>query len=297
LGGDGEEAGYLIQGFGSEYQSQEDFKLTDLPEEVIKSLYSNRPELFNTRSLKNKLAELGLIEKPEYDYNVTIDIDPGRLSYYIDGDYKVGSYKKKTPAGNDYSVDVFLFDKIMGGDTWEFCGSDSDDWSGALQYYVNSENEKRIEEMVKEMASSNNSDFDEDEFNELSLDEKIEEYDDNHDIRNALNFACDEAYCSEYTEYLYDTLRGAVEDYGKIIRFDDERVIFEVNIESYINELDDEIFDEHLENCNDDLACVFEEMIGQGDVDKPEYSTDDRWSPDIDYGNYNEILSDRLSDI
>jgi hypothetical protein len=61
--------------------------------------------------------------------------------------------------------------------------------------------------------------------------------------------------------------------------------------------LDDEIFDEHLENCNDDLACVFEEMIGQGDVDKPEYSTDDRWSPDIDYGNYNEILSDRLSDI
>jgi hypothetical protein len=96
---------------------------------------------------------------------------------------------------------------------------------------------------------------------------------------------------------LYDTLRGAVKEYGKIIRFDDERVIFEVNIESYINELDDEIFDEHLENCNDDLTCVFEEMVGQGDVDKPEFSVDDRWFPDIDYGNYNDVLSDLLSDI
>ena len=297
LGGDGEQSGYLIQGFGSEYNSREDFKLTDLPEEVIKSLYSNRPELFKSRSLQKKLIELGLIEKPEIDYNITVDIDPGRLSNYIDGDYKVGSYKKKTPAGNDYSVDVYMFDKIMGGDTWEFCGSDSDDWSGALRYYVDSKNEQRIEEMIKEMASSHNPDFDEDEFNELSLDEKIEEFDEDYDIRNALNRAYDDAYCSEYTDYLYDTLRGAVEDYGKIIRFDDERVIFEVNIESYIDELDDDMFDEYLENCDDDLSCVFEEMVGQGDVDKPKCDFDDRWTPDIDYGNYNEVLRDLLSEI
>ena len=36
---DGED--YLIQGFGSEYASEQDFKLTDLPEETIRDLYQN----------------------------------------------------------------------------------------------------------------------------------------------------------------------------------------------------------------------------------------------------------------
>jgi hypothetical protein len=47
LGGGGEEHDYYINGFGSEYASNLDFKLSDLPEESIKVLYRDRPELFS----------------------------------------------------------------------------------------------------------------------------------------------------------------------------------------------------------------------------------------------------------
>ena len=40
------EDGYLIQGFGSEYAAQQDFKITDLPDESIKELFQSRPDLF-----------------------------------------------------------------------------------------------------------------------------------------------------------------------------------------------------------------------------------------------------------
>ena len=49
---------YLIQGFGSEYASDRDFKLTDLPNEVLINLYQNRPDLFKTRRLQKKLIDL-----------------------------------------------------------------------------------------------------------------------------------------------------------------------------------------------------------------------------------------------
>jgi hypothetical protein len=62
-----EDGEYLIQGFGSEYRSDQDFKLSDLPNNVLIDLYKNRPELFGTFSpisLQKKLVELGVIEKP-----------------------------------------------------------------------------------------------------------------------------------------------------------------------------------------------------------------------------------------
>jgi hypothetical protein len=37
-------------------------------------------------------------------------------------------------------------------------------------------------------------------------------------------------------------------------------------------------------------------MIGEV-IDKPEFSIDDRWYPDIDKSSYNEILSDRLGEV
>jgi hypothetical protein len=86
LGGGGEEEDYLIQGFGTEYASERDFKLSDLGNDVITDLYRNRPELFDTRGLQRKLAELGLIEKPVIDYNIKLEISPEDVGDYVDGD-------------------------------------------------------------------------------------------------------------------------------------------------------------------------------------------------------------------
>ena len=58
---DGED-GYLIQKFGSEYGAQQDFKISDLPDETIKQLYQERPDLFESKSMQRVLAKMGLID-------------------------------------------------------------------------------------------------------------------------------------------------------------------------------------------------------------------------------------------
>jgi hypothetical protein len=70
-----------------------------------------------------------------------------------------------------------------------------------------------------------------------------------------------------------------------------------MDLTSYINDTDEEYVDAYFEDCNDDISCVFGEMLHQGDIDKPKFSIDDRWYPDVDKEEYNSLLKDRLSDI
>jgi hypothetical protein len=37
-------------------------------------------------------------------------------------------------------------------------------------------------------------------------------------------------------------------------------------------------------------------MVLQGDIEKPDFGFDDRWSPSIDDSNFNEILRERLGE-
>ena len=63
-----EDGEYLVQDFGSEYASDRDFKLSDLPDDVIRKLYQDRPGLFSGRSMQKKLVNMGIIEAPNIDY-------------------------------------------------------------------------------------------------------------------------------------------------------------------------------------------------------------------------------------
>jgi hypothetical protein len=67
-------------------------------------------------------------------------------------------------------------------------------------------------------------------------------------------------------------------------------------MEDYIDNLDSYWYDEYMDRCDDNLECVFFEMIGN-DIDKPKFDIDDRWYPDIDETYFNEMLSDYLSDV
>ena len=113
LGGEGEEDDYLVKGFGTEYASQQDFKLSDLPDDVIRELYQNRPELFEGRVMMRKLVDMGIIDAPNVNYNITLNISADDVGIYVDGDYVYRRYKKKvtTPAGNEYdkTVEVTMF--------------------------------------------------------------------------------------------------------------------------------------------------------------------------------------------
>jgi hypothetical protein len=292
LGGGGEEEDYLIKGFGSEYASERDFKLTDLPNEVIAKLYQDRPELFKSYSLRKKLRELGLVDVPEIDYVIEYEVGADDVDRLVDGDWTVRQRKRKTPAGSEYTVKIGIFETILSGDMWGLWDNWDADWKGALDYYVNKENEKKIWELVKGMAGE---EFDE----ELDLEDAIEEYDGDHEIQNAISSAVSDAEASDYTDYLWKELKNALEEWGEVIKMDDTGVRVRIDtakyIEDYIDYYGDESFEDAFERCNEDVECVFVEILDS--IDKPKFSIDERWYPSIDRGYFNDTLADRLNEI
>jgi hypothetical protein len=296
-----EDGEYLIQGFGTEYASEQDFKLSDLPETVIRELYQNRPELFKARSIQRKLMDMGLIEKPEENYMVTIKIDPDVLGRYVDGDYVISRRKvtKKTFAGQEYQqmVETWLFESILV-DPWNLAENidTGQDWKSVLDYHVNENNQNRIREILKGIAQKDNPEFNEEEFNESPLEDLIEEYD-TYDISNAILWAERDAASDSYVNTLETTLKDCLEEIGKVKKMDEEGVILEVDVEKYINELDDDVVDEQLEACDGNLRCFLEEIFRQDYVESPKFEINDYWYPDINDRDYNNYLAERLHEI
>jgi hypothetical protein len=295
LGGGGEEDDYLIQGFGTEYAAQQDFKLTDLPDQTIKELYRNRPELFNTRGLQRKLGEMGIIEVQPLQTTFTLEIDPKDVGDYLSGDYVYRTYKSKTPAGNETSRKVYFYEAIMSDDVWDMWDNWDADWKSSLEYYVDSTNEKKIEEMIKLWADKEGVELDED----MGIEDMIEEYDENdfiNEIKSAISSAVNEAERDSYVEYLRDTIKDALNELGNVFEFTYDKIKIQIDLKDF-NFNEDEL-DEYYENCFDnDPACVFRELISEGNIDLPKPSFDDRWYPDVDRNTFNEYLRDRLSEI
>lgn len=279
------EDGYLIKGFGREYQSANDFKISDLSEAEIIKLYQDRPDLFESREYQKMLKQMGLVEIPERDYKFLLQIKPEDVNDYVQGDYTVRRVKN--------GRDIGLFETILAGEMWDLWDNYDADWKAALQYYVNQENERRIRNMLVDMAEKTGVEFD----TELDTEDAIEEYDVDNEIQRALSSAMNDAESGSYQNHLYETLKSELEEYGNVVKFDDEGVEIEMDLMPYIDDANEEYVDAYFEDCNDDINCVFYEMLHQGDIDKPKFSIDDRWYPDVDNDEYNSLLNDRLSDI
>ena len=295
LGGGGEEEDYLIQGFGTEYASERDFKLSDLGNDVITDLYKNRPDLFNTRGLQRKLVELGLIEKPDIDYNIKLEISPEDVGDYVDGDYVISrrKVKKRTPAGSEYetTIETKLFETILSGDSWELLESGDIDWKQIVEYNLNEKNGEKIREIIRE------SEGDEKDLDDRSIEELIEDFDHNWEIRSALTNAYSNMEADSYVNYLNDTLRDCLVEYGSIEKMDDTGVILNIDVKPFIEYIDDDVLDDRLEHCNDDYRCLFIELVGDEYIEKPKFRTNDYWYPDVDYNNFNEVASEYLNDV
>ena len=295
LGGGGEEEDYLIQGFGTEYASERDFKLSDLGNDVITDLYRNRPELFDTRGLQRKLAELGLIEKPVIDYNIKLEISPEDVGDYVDGDYVISrrKVKKRTPGGTEYdaTIETKLFETIIAHDTWELWESGDIDWKQIVEYNLNEENSEKIREIIRQ------SEGDEKDLDDRSIEELIEDFDHNWEIRSALTNAYSNMEADSYVNYLDDTLRNCLVEYGSIEKMDDTGVILNINVKPFIEYVDEDVLDEHLDGCDDDFKCVFKDLIYNDYLEKPKFRINDYWYPDVDYNGFNELASEYLNDV
>jgi hypothetical protein len=301
LGGEGEEDDYLVKGFGTEYASQQDFKLSDLPDDVIRELYRNRPELFEGRAMMRKLVDMGIIEAPNVNYNITLNIDADDVGRYVDGDYVYRRYKKKvtTPAGREYesTVEVTMFELILAGDTYDLYYNDYTDWKDCLTYHVDDTHKQEIREILRKVAERGDDEFIAEDFDQKDLEDIIEEYDDNNSVKNALGSAQSNAESSDYSDYLYRLLTDALKEYGIIEKIDDTGVILHIDTKQYFDDANSDYLDEYFERCDDDIECTFKELVSEGEIEKPKWDPDERWYPSVDDGYYNEMLSDYLSDV
>ena len=289
-----DENDFLIQDFGTEYASDRDFKLQDLPNDTLINLYKNRPELFESRRLQRLLNKLGVIDTPKINFNIKIEIDPSKIDDYVTGGWIV-SRPRKNKEGKTVGRTVDIFETILSGDIWDIYDgyNDNNRWADILEYYIDNNNEKIIWEKVKILSEKNDIEI----TNDMNLEDSIKLVDDNWDIRNALTSSSSDAERDSYYNHLYKTLKDALSEYGKITKMDDTGVDIEVNVEPFLNSIgNNEWEDDVLERCNDDISCVFAELVYDGTIDKPKFDIDDRWTPDIDDNYFNSMVKDRLSE-
>jgi hypothetical protein len=130
------------------------------------------------------------------------------------------------------------------------------------------------------------------------LENLIDEYDDDDDIRSAINGAYSDTASSEYYDYVMRELKSTLEEYGEVLRLNDEGAVIKIDLNTVIDEMgvDETDLDEAFENCGDDPACVFGELMGDY-YETPRFSLNESWYPSIDDDEFNSMLEDRLGDI
>lgn len=290
LGGGGEEDDYYINGFGSEYASDLDFKLSDLPKESIKVLYRDRPELFSGYRMQRLLIKMGIIEN-NISSVFEVTILPDEIEYYVNGNYVISTRKWKDDSGNKRESITYLFESIME-DPWELWNNYDVDWKRSLQYYVDDKNEAKIREIL-----FNKTEYSEGDTSEYEIEDLIEEFDDNNDVISAISSATNEAESGDYGNMLRDTLKSCLEEYGKVTKFEYDGAKVVMDLDHFTDNVGEEVLNDYFDSCNGDPSCVFSELLNNDYIDKPKFSYDDRWYPDVDKTYFNEYLSERLSEI
>ena len=209
---------YLIYEVGYEYDSSRDFKFSDLTNEEVSKLYTDRPELFTGRQEKKLLKSLGLVEPSQYNFNFTLNIHPKNAEDYIRGELTNVVY------------DILMGDTYQYWDNYEYA-----EWRSAIDYDLNEENSEKIIGILKQKNGV-------DAFDETDLKEIIEEYDHDDEIKDRLRASINDAEAQDYERYMYDELKSAFSEFGNVINMNDEGVAIEINLEDLIssNKIDDE---------------------------------------------------------
>jgi hypothetical protein len=257
-------------------------KVTELPESLTVDGYliiidtGIVLDAEQTNSVKENIGSEGIFSKN--NLKVAIEIDLIDSKDYLD-------------VGRDYSDEIF--NRIFDDDYFEwFSGYDGFDLKSTMDYYVDRNNESKIEEIVQKYIETNNM-FEETE--DMDLTEKID-YLDLDEIKNALAVAESDAMNEAYHSWLIKEVISAYDDYGTVEELSWDKIKLTVDLSDYILSMDEYDFNNYLNNCSVDLECWFNEMKGN-EIDMPRFSPDDRYTVLPDKKDFNQILSDRLLEI
>jgi len=264
-----------------------DLRIKNSTPEQIKQMYHDNPELFVKRRHKKLLQQIGVENAQGADMWFELNMDAGEIGKLVDGDYVVRNYTDSRGVKRK----VWFFETLLSGDYWELFDNNSGEWEIGLEYYADEENKDIIWDLIKSITNP-------DEIEGLSLKNAINEYDRDHEIRNALSNAMNACETDSYYVYTKGILKNCLEEYGEVLQLNDEGVRIKINLEKVIDDTstDEDDLDGYFENCNDELECVFFEILGIY-YDKPKYDVDDRWTPDINDRDFNDSLNSYLGDV
>jgi hypothetical protein len=263
-----------IIGFGSEYDSASDFKISDLGDESLKVIMEKKPELLDI-FLRVEAYKKGLIkEKPKTIFDITIKNH--HYKYFLDN------------FGN--SEEKFL-EKVFSGDLYNDSGYS---WEDFVHYTDNSLEEK-LEDYVDNIYrskkwSADDSENNQDEFYDMELSKKIKEIDD-EDLQSVLRQSLDRAHETAVYDAYYKYYRGLFESFGNVLDFNDEFVKIRVDILNF----------SELKNYPDlatytKLEDLFFDATTEDQIDKPRVNANrinDPYPKDEDFAdNFYELCSE-----
>jgi hypothetical protein len=226
-----------IIGFGSEYDSASDFKITDLGEALLKVIIEEKPQLLDIFTRVEAYKKGLTKEKPDTVFDITIK------NYH---------YKYFLEDFDKWAEETL--EKVFNNELYNDSGYSWNDF----EYYVNRSLEEKIEDYVDNIYrskkwSTDDSENNQDEFYDMELSNKIEEIDD-EDLKSVLSQSLDRAYETAVYNAYYKYYRGLFEEYGNVLDFNDEYVKIRVDIlnfpelqnypdSSTYNKLEDLFFD------------------------------------------------------
>ena len=265
-------------GFGSEYASSEDYGWEDMTKEQLIELYEINPNLFNDFAGQYMLYKAGISnEKP----NTTIIIEKP-VKYVSD----------LLSLDRDLSDD--FVEKVLTGDTFEwFDGSSS--WSyyyDNASDYVDDLNEKNYGDVIDKIISVTGLDKSIVEENGakyyLAGNDDDFESDDFDDINRAIASALRDGEESAYVNYYFEQIEDALSELGTVKKINDEGVEIEIDLTNSLTI--SQISDYLKELETDSLEDVFFEAERNGDVELPNLSINDSYSPSVeDINEYFDI--------
>jgi hypothetical protein len=313
---------YMITGFGTEYASQQDFKLEDLPIQTLEDLYGIRPKLFKSRGLKEKMAKLGIeIEVEPLPTDFYFETEFEYIHYYIDNDEVIHKQKQKTNYGSSYEVNTYLsealFDPKKIDELYEWIGE---------EYSLPSYKEQSLEKVLKENVYAGLRSHmirllkmmkpTEEQLKQLEEVEKITEWSlqisrlanliREIDTRNLIINYTYEVYHNCYRDSIADSAIGelkqslltTLEGYGGVDTYK-----YGISIGGDIGELVDiddpnviEVYDKIEEDYGEiHTSDVFRELVDRDIISKPYWRRPDIDEVDIDNDYFNEQLNDSLN--
>jgi len=261
-----------FNGFRSEYGSEEDYGYKDMTNEQLEYLLSLDPKLFDSIGDKIFLYDRGILkEKPNLTF--TYRFNTGELDELID-----------TSRFRDNFIMRALEGEIYYRDTPEF------DWDDTY-FYIDDKSEEMLLEYISKITNEPL-----EKVKDNGLDyyfENKNDYDDSWKWVSLIGETNMQVENDAYYTYLYNSIKNALEEYGKVLELDVNSATLEIDFYA-IASIEDIV--EAFENYDTFYGAFMYLLENTQSIEQPELRDyiNENYYPNYSKEQFNEVLQDRL---